>query len=41
MNQSIKGFIVAPRSIYLYDVYLATGFWDALKKFIKKVKKKK
>jgi hypothetical protein len=41
MGQSIKGFIVAPRTIYLYNVYLATGFWDALKQFIKIVKKKK
>ncbi len=31
----IKGYIVAPRSIYLFNVYLATSFWDALKYFIK------
>ena len=30
-----KGFIVTPRSIYLYDIYIATSFWNALKYFIK------
>lgn len=34
--QFIEGFIVAPRTIYLYDVYLGTSFWDALKYFVKK-----
>lgn len=35
LKQSLKGFIVAPRSIYLYNTYLATSFWDALKYFIR------
>jgi hypothetical protein len=30
-----KGFIVAPRTIYLYNIYIAKSFWDALKYFIK------
>jgi hypothetical protein len=34
-----KGFIVAPRTIYLYDIYIAT--WNALKYFIKVSFKKK
>ena len=34
-NRGIDGFIVAPRTIYLYDVYIAKSFWDALKYFIK------
>lgn len=41
MGQSIKGFIVAPRTIYLHNVYLGKGFWDTLKQFIKIVKEKK
>ena len=36
-----KGFIVAPRTIYLYDIYIATSFWNALKYFIKVNFKKK
>ena len=36
-----KGFIVAPRTIYLYDIYIATSFWNALKYFIKVSFKKK
>jgi len=35
-----QGFIVAPRTIYLYDIYIATSFWDALKHFIKVTYKK-
>jgi hypothetical protein len=31
----IKGYIVAPRTIYLYNIYFATSLWDALKYFIK------
>jgi hypothetical protein len=30
-----QGFIVAPRTIYLYNVYIASSFWDAIKYFIK------
>ena len=36
-----KGFIVAPRTIYLYDIYIATSFWNSLKYFIKVSFKKK
>ena len=36
-----KGYIVAPRTIYLYDIYIATSFWNALKYFIKVSFKKK
>ena len=36
-----KGFIVAPRTIYLYNIYIAASFWDALKYFIKVSFKKK
>lgn len=36
MSQFIEGFIVTPRTIYLYNVYLGTSFWDAFKYFIKK-----
>ena len=35
VSQSLKGFVVAPRSIYLYNTYIATSFWNALKYFIK------
>jgi hypothetical protein len=35
-----KGFIVAPRTIYLYDIYIAKSFWDALRYLIKKSFKK-
>lgn len=34
-NQFIKSFVVAPRSIYLSNVYIAKSFWDALKYFIR------
>lgn len=37
-NQSIKGFIVAPKTIYLYNVYIAKSFWDAFKYLLKKKK---
>jgi hypothetical protein len=37
-NQTIKGFIVAPRTIYLYNVYLAKSFWDGVK-YLFKIKK--
>ena len=30
-----KGFIVAPRTIYLYNIYFPKSFWDAVKYFIK------
>jgi hypothetical protein len=30
-----KGFIVAPRTIYLYNIYFPKSLWDALKYFIK------
>jgi hypothetical protein len=33
-----KGFIVAPKTIYLYNIYIATSFWDALKYFVKQKK---
>ena len=36
-----QGFIVAPRTIYLYDIYIAKSFWDAFKYFIKVSFKKK
>jgi hypothetical protein len=29
-----KGFIVAPRTIYLYNIYIAKSFWDALKYYL-------
>jgi hypothetical protein len=38
-QQGIKGFIVSPKSIYLYDVYMAKSLWDALKYMFRKPKK--
>jgi len=38
-SQSIKGFIVCPKTIYLYNVYIAKNFWDALKNLFYKPKK--
>ena len=38
---AIGGFIVAPRTVYLYDVYLAKSFWDAFKHLIKRIKNDK
>ena len=35
-----KGFIVAPRTIYLYNIYIAKSFWDALRYLIKESFKK-
>jgi hypothetical protein len=37
-NQTIKGFIVSPKTIYLYNVYLAKSFWDAVKYLFKSKK---
>jgi hypothetical protein len=35
LNQYLnKGFIVAPRTIYLYNIYIAKSFWDALKYYL-------
>lgn len=34
----ITGFLVAPRTIYLYDIYVAKDFWDGLIHFIKRKK---
>ena len=28
---NLKGYMVIPRTIYIYKVYFATGFWDGLK----------
>lgn len=30
----LKGYIVCPKTIYLFDVYIATSFKDALKKLL-------
>jgi hypothetical protein len=38
-NQLIKGFIVCPKTIYLYDVYLSKNIWDSFKYLFKKTKK--
>lgn len=35
-TQTLKGFIVAPKSIYIHNVYLATSFWDAVKYLFKR-----
>lgn len=37
-HSPIRGFIVAPRTIYLYNVYIASSFWDAVKYFIKVIR---
>ena len=29
------GYIVCPKTIYLYDVYISKSFWDALKYLLK------
>jgi hypothetical protein len=34
-KQTIRGFIVAPKTIYLYNVYIAKSFWDAIKYLLK------
>ena len=34
-TQSIKKFIVAPKTMYLYNVYIAKSFWDAVKYLLK------
>ena len=36
IKQFIKSFIVAPRTVYLYDVYMAKGFWDGLFNYLKR-----
>ena len=36
-GQLLKGYIVAPRTIYLHNVYIAKSFWDGLKYFLKKI----
>lgn len=36
-NHSLHGFFVVPPSIYLYEIYIAKNFWNALKYFIKKL----
>ena len=28
---NLKGYMVIPRTIYIYKVYFATGLWDGLK----------
>jgi hypothetical protein len=38
-NQLIKGFIVCPKTIYLYDIYLAKNIWDSFRYLFKKTKK--
>ena len=30
-----NGYIVCPKTIYLYDVYIAKSFWDAIKYLFK------
>lgn len=39
-RHNLHGFIVAPRTIYLYNIYIGRGFWDAFKYFIKLIKSK-
>lgn len=39
MSQLIKGFIVCPKTIFLYDIYLAKNLRDGLKKLFYKPKK--
>lgn len=28
---NLRGYMVVPRTVYIYEVYFATGFWDGLK----------
>lgn len=39
-NVRLSGYICTPRTIYLYDVYKATGLFDGLKYLYNKNKKK-
>jgi hypothetical protein len=34
-DSQITGFIVTPKTVYLYNIYLATNLWDAFKYFLK------
>lgn len=32
-SDRMHGYIIAPRTIYLYNVYIARSLWDAIKHF--------